>query len=88
MGRSRCWNEDLTSSGTPNTYFWNSFELFESLPVYPAAPALDLTARNASNTCFLSILNGLSVARIEVLLPPVVSITRLPDPDPFAPVRV
>src|ERR1035441_10980152 len=30
----------------------------------------------------LSILNGLSVARIEVLLLPVASLVRLPDPTP------
>src|ERR1039457_6828733 len=37
----------------------------------------------ASNTCILSISNGLSVVRIDVLLSPVVPIVRPPDPTPL-----
>jgi hypothetical protein len=47
-----------------------------------AAPALDLTALYASYTSFLSMLNGLSVARIEILLFPVASVMRPLDPTP------
>src|SRR5258708_17681613 len=47
-----------------------------------AAPRLDLTALYASYTSFLSMLNGLSVARIEVLLFPVASVMRPLDPTP------
>src|SRR5208337_669964 len=52
-------------------------------PSTPAAPLLDWTALYASYTSFLSMLNGLSVARIEVLLFPVASVMRPLDPTPL-----
>src|SRR5215471_18007461 len=48
----------------------------------PAAPRLDLTALYASYTRRLSIWNGLFVARLEIILFPVVSVMQLPDPTP------
>src|SRR3974390_2346202 len=52
-------------------------------PSTPAAPRLDLTALYASYTRRFSIENGLFVAPFEVILFPVGSRVRLPDPTPL-----
>src|SRR6516162_7963266 len=49
----------------------------------PAAPRLDLTALYASYTRRFSIWNGLFVARIEIILFPVVSLMQPPNPTPL-----
>jgi len=47
------------------------------------APRLDLTALHASYIKRMAILNGLFVACIEIILFPVVSVRRPPDPTPL-----
>src|ERR1700687_6158900 len=51
--------------------------------LFDTTPPLYLPALFASYTSFLSMLNGLSVARIEVLLLPVASVMRPLDPTPL-----